>query len=459
LTGFTRLTETRRDHPGFGSRMKKLTISVSFFLLLTLPSLADGRARLDPTFGDGGIVVTSGDSVKGKILRANAVVETPRGQLVTLGNGNGSGVMIKLDQSGERVRKFGRNGILQLGNLVKRGTFARGVDLTINGRGTLFPVGSLGDKFATTDHNCLVLSRFAPDGILDLGFANGGRGIECLRRGDGREYGLGAYSIDLTGEGKLLVSGNTLQPRPPRQRTPFVARFKRNGSLDRTFAGGPRTRSGTPGLLLTPRTNRTQNSVVDEVRSLRERKVLGVGALRREMFAFRLNPNGTFDSSFGRNGIFRLDRSKFGRDLPGEAVGVDFDRRGRIVVAGYLDSPDGADLVVFRLTKRGRLDRTFGNGGVAYPDLGSFLPRRIAIQPDEKFLVAGGGYSRNRGFAIARLTPRGFLDTRFFDSGLFYSRPSLGGFAEDVMIDRRGRIVATGGGGLGAVVVRILPGG
>jgi|GEM_PF-3917605 len=438
--------------------MNRSALATVTLLLLMLPSSASGMARLDPRFGEGGIAITSGGSAKGEIRRSNAIVETPGGQLVTLGNGdNGSGVMIKLNQRGGLVRKFGRNGIRQLGTLVERGKFGRGVDLDINGRGTLFAVGSLGNKIATTEHNCLVLSRFSPKGILDLGFSNQGRRVQCLQRRNGKESGLGAFSADLTGEGKVLVGGTTLQSTPPRLRAPFVARFNRDGSLDRSFVGGPRNRSGTPGILLTPRTSDANSSVVFEVRSLRNRKILGVGSLHQEMIVFRLNPNGTFDSTFARNGIFRLDRSKVAGGRLAEATGVAFDQRGRIVVTGYIEA-NAVELVVFRLNKSGKLDRSFGNGGIARPDLGSFLPGQVAIQRDQKILVTGADYAGNHGFAIARLTPHGSLDTGFFNSGLFYARPRIGGFASDVIIDRRGRIVATGGGTLGAVVVRILPG-
>src|SRR5687767_11533787 len=74
----------------------------------------------------------------------------------------------------------------------------------------------------------------------------------------------------------------------------------------------------------------------------------------------------------------------------------------------------------------GDLDPTFGNGGIAAPDLGqTFFVRDTLIQPDGKILSIGttpavqaNNGSYNSPFMLVRHNPDGSLDSSFGSGGV-----------------------------------------
>ena len=73
----------------------------------------------------------------------------------------------------------------------------------------------------------------------------------------------------------------------------------------------------------------------------------------------------------------------------------------------------------------GMLDPTFGSGGVAVTQVGlsSSQANDVAVQPDNKVVVAGSAYSGSANrtdIAVVRYTPGGALDPTF---GIATARP------------------------------------
>jgi uncharacterized delta-60 repeat protein len=106
----------------------------------------------------------------------------------------------------------------------------------------------------------------------------------------------------------------------------------------------------------------------------------------------------------------------------------------------------------------GDLDPSFGGDGrVALPSAGAFVPRAVAVDRRRRIVIAGyrcepvsGGDGTcladgNASFRLARLTPDGGLDPEFGANG-FVTTPLGDGRSQalDVAIDRRGRLVAAG---------------
>jgi uncharacterized delta-60 repeat protein len=249
-------------------------------------------------------------------------------------------------------------------------------------------------------------------------------------------------------------------------------RLTRRGHLDPTFSGNRRNSSGIKGAVeVRPRTINKKGdqtfyeSELTEARPLRHQKVLAVGSIDRRFAMYRFKANGALDRSFHGDGILtlNLDRVPDPENQCGcsYATGVDFDARGRILVAGYirpLYNYNRPRPVVLRFLKSGRIDRSFGRRGVARPLLPKrMITTRIAVQRDGRIVVAGQYDGR---FGLFRLRPGGSLDRSFFKRGLFAPEDAgLGESATDLLIDRRGRIVATGGGRTNAMkLVRIRPG-
>jgi uncharacterized delta-60 repeat protein len=204
-----------------------------------------------------------------------------------------------------------------------------------------------------------------------------------------------------------------------------------------------------------------------DLRPLAGGKVLVGGFLRGRFMAARFERDGSLDRAFGRNGVstFDLDGDPQCKCSFGMAMVRDYQKR--IPIAGDVHPGNEFDpwqIKVVRLHPNGRLDRSFGKNGVA-------ALRRAWIRTRERSqfnrmvgsFVAGefkDTLTDLRGlFGLARFTTDGKLDPTFFDNGIF-SNYVFGTFGEasDVMIDSRGRIVASGGSYQGNfAVMRFLP--
>ena len=163
---------------------------------------------------------------------------------------------------------------------------------------------------------------------------------------------------------------------------------------------------------------------------------------------------GDLDPSFAGRGWQRTLEVRAGgvNFLPRGAEAVAVQRDGRIVTAGPLqDGLSNRYFGVFRYLPDGRLDSSFGSGGFAAADLGSFEEARaVAVQRDGKILAAGEtDCSTSRCFAAMRFNPDGSVDRGFGAGGVvrkeFYLRAS---WANAIAIGRDGRI------GLAGVMLR-----
>ncbi len=165
----------------------------------------------------------------------------------------------------------------------------------------------------------------------------------------------------------------------------------------------------------------------------------------------RYNTDGTLDSSFGRGGKVRTD-------FPGLAAvpsSVVIQPDGKIVVAGgaFPLFTFAGNFVIVRYNSNGRLDQSFGNGGIVTTVMsaGSYA-FAVALQSDGKIVAAGTlfvdfviGDQSDTDFVVARYDRNGSLDTTFGNGGSA-STDFLGkeDDAFSVLIQPDGKIVAVG---------------
>lgn len=169
----------------------------------------------------------------------------------------------------------------------------------------------------------------------------------------------------------------------------------------------------------------------------------------------RFDANGHLDTSFNFNGLVTIDFDGGGDNCTGIALQAD----GRIVVAGYTQSPttQGAEFAIARLKPDGSLDTSFGAGTgkvVVGFDLGgnkNDTAQALAIQSDGRIVVAGTVDTASNGtdFAVLRLLPDGTRDATFNLTGkVTFGFDFAGGTRNDavnaVAIDGSGRIVLGG---------------
>lgn len=216
------------------------------------------------------------------------------------------------------------------------------------------------------------------------------------------------------------------------------------GDLDPTFGIGGRAITDLGGT--------------DSIQAMAQQadgKVVAVGCTNNgsnmDFGLVRYNSSGSLDTSFGAGGIVKTDIGNGSGDY---AHDVAIQADGKIVVVGQTNTTSGGfDFAVVRYNANGSVDTSFGGNkakGKVVVDfatsgkLGSTdTARRVALQSDGKIVVAGEG---RLGFAMARLTTTGTLDTSFDGDGkvvtLFPGNNSARGYGLALQPD--GKIIMAG---------------
>ena len=230
----------------------------------------------------------------------------------------------------------------------------------------------------------------------------------------------------------------------------FVARFSRNGRLDRRFGNGGKVLANVPNF---------QEAFAIAV-APDGKIVVGGGwsdtaeQARQLIFQYaltRYNSDGSLDPTFGEGGTVHADLDPGLSDrLMDLAVLPD----GSIVATGIerdvLSQGGGREgFAVARFAPDGRLDPAFARGGVLLSDFGApgVLTSKVAALPDGKLVLAGAtGVRAGEQFAFARLNPDGTFDTTFGDGGRVRVTPAADriGYPTGLAILPDGGIVAAG---------------
>jgi uncharacterized delta-60 repeat protein len=151
----------------------------------------------------------------------------------------------------------------------------------------------------------------------------------------------------------------------------------------------------------------------------------GAGRQDRRLAVFRLRSDGRLDRSFGQNGVAVAG----GNGTNANALAR--DRQGRILVAGTSERGP----LLARFTAAGKLDRRFSKNGVLdRTDRGATrwldgVVTGLATLPKGRTALALVHADESKTVAdIARVTSSGRLDRRFGRRGL--ARPAIGGLSE-----------------------------
>jgi len=138
---------------------------------------------------------------------------------------------------------------------------------------------------------------------------------------------------------------------------------------------------------------------------------------------FRYFPDGSLDGKFGVDGRVT---TPYGFVFGSLTTQTD----GKFLVGGYYypgQHDVGVDFAIVRYAADGTLDPTFGSGGMALTDFGSFeepsddVVRALFVLPDAKVLAVGASYVRDQhviSLAMARYLPDGSIDSSFGQRGL-----------------------------------------
>jgi uncharacterized delta-60 repeat protein len=185
----------------------------------------------------------------------------------------------------------------------------------------------------------------------------------------------------------------------------------------------------------------------------------------------QLRPDGTLDPSFGTAGIAHVPVPFGSGYMAPRPLQVLRQADGRLVlvVAGSSNSKyELPQLRFVRVLSDGRLDSTFGNGGIATPGIQGSCDNcsPAALQPDGSIVFTGNTgqvpatiehdptVKPDFHWVVARLTPSGALDQGFGQQGVV-TLPGAGGTGNAVTVLPGGAIGVLGRDNTGPKVARV----
>lgn len=391
-------------------------LSICFLLMLLLPVLsahaagiATAPGYLDPTFGQQGKIL-------GPSGAANAVAIQPDGRILVAGSANGDFLVERLRPDGAPDPTFGQAGIVQ----TDFGGSEAANALVLQSDGKIVAGGA-----STDSGGDFLLARYLTDGKLDSGFGTAGK----ARADYGNDDTLAALALDPTG--RIVAAGQTGPPMSPYDSF-AIARFRPDGKLDTSFsADGMRTDgisstniaaavavqpdgkivvagwaislgSGKAGGYVlarytldgSPDTSFAGNGLIWSIGGYSgltsllvqpDGKLVAAGTMVGYSLVVRYLPTGQPDSSFGTDGVARLDAA-----VVASFVAVARQRDGKLIALGRTAVSEQSDFALVRYRPNGSLDPTFGSAGVASTDFGGQDEgRALALQPNGRMVAAG----------------------------------------------------------------------
>jgi len=259
-----------------------------------------------------------------------------------------------------------------------------------------------------------------------------------------------ASDVAIQSTGRIIVVGAGFS----------VLGFTPAGALDGTFGTGGITTTATGGFASAVAIQTDDRIVVAGSAD---------GSGNAKFAVVRYDANGTLDGTFGIGGIATVDIGPLDTNFEG-ATAVAIQTDGSIVVAGHRHEGSGPivqRIEVVRLLGNGTLDATFGTGGIVQIPLSGWShAAAVAIQPDDKIVVAGHTYvpyfSGNiQAFLVLRLDSGGALDSGFDSDGIVVAGPGPEGsrVATGLALQPDDKIVIGGFAGSNVAALRYLPSG
>jgi uncharacterized delta-60 repeat protein len=326
---------------------------------------------LDPTFGNGGIVINNSQ------IHLPKLVIQPDGKIVTAATTTAFGTtfdfaVVRYNPDGSLDQTFGVGGRAVNGD-------GHALSVMLQPDGKIVIVGFIPLFRNGSDY---LVARFNSDGTVDQTFGNGGRVQTSFT--SGRNSADNALAGALQPDGKIVVTGVS------GGFSPAMIRYNSDGTVDTTF--------GLDGTVFSPSFGAVANRIVVQF----DGKLIVSGG---GFVIARYNENGTTDQTFGSAG--RVSGG-FG-DGNGSVHDIVLQADGKVVAAGsvcYTNTGNCAFLIG-RYNSNGSFDQSFGHGGFTVTEFTGALDEgnAVALQPKGKAVVVG--YAAEPGasyvdFAVAR---------------------------------------------------------
>lgn len=277
--------------------------------------------------------------------------------------------------------------------------------------------------------------RLMPEGTPDTTF--GTTGVASVDFGLENDY---PYDVAVQPDGKIVVIGVIDGPSSTNDQAVGVTRLNADGTLDTTF-------NGTGKLVFDFDDTRNYPNAValqDDGKIL----IAGyTGASATNDFAIaRLNPDGSFDTTFDTDGKARINVQG---DDRARAMAIAPD--GKIIVGGmsYPIGVNNCGFAAIRLLPDGSLDNTFSTDGRAVAKIGSGNDSvfDLVVQPDGKVILVADSSLSSQDIGVVRFDTAGNLDTTFSGDGkfsTFYGPTNSTDYINAVTLQPDGKILVAG---------------
>jgi len=440
--------------------MKNILLAVLVCVSVALcPAwLAARPGDLDPSFGTGGIALDA----PGLYNNGYAVAVQPDGKIVAAGDTsdgpNSDIILMRYNPDGTLDTTFGENGITVYicpgSSSETVGQIALAVDGKIVVAG--YTSGTIHDYDA-------LLLRWNADGHLDETFGDGGVFIY-----NGPANGYDAfYDVAIQPDGKIVAVGETDQdPTEEANSDIFIVRLNDEGTPDTSFgANGVATYDDQLHSY-----DWGESVVIAPGGKIIVAGGVADGPVYDSTFVARYTANGVLDLSFGTGGVFIRDISEEGVSDYANAAALTPD--GKILVTGgYIRAIDNSGLssYLLQLNDNGVPDTSFGEDGIVRleaSELNNLYFPGLVVSPNGKILIAGHWTAYEGGMnatdiIVQRLDAQGNPDTTFGIEGtvIIDSQNSGTDYASDAAVQADGKIVLTGTLDTKFFVMRILASG
>ncbi|HZV70866.1 MAG TPA: T9SS type A sorting domain-containing protein [Saprospiraceae bacterium] len=226
-------------------------------------------------------------------------------------------------------------------------------------------------------------------------------------------FNVNTSALLIQDDGKILVSGTAVSATNARDFV--IARYTSDGRIDSSF-------------------NQTGNRVIDffgkndfcyAMALQSDGKILMTGITtkptsERKTIIVRLLEDGSFDDTFGTNGVY-VNTFENREETPRV---IHFQDDGKIIVSGSIDTNLATTVcAVFKYNQDGSPDTSFGDQGLAIavvPE--SYNPAFGAVQHDGKIITGGFLLGNNTEIIMLRFSPQGIIDSTFGLNGIVWTK-------------------------------------
>jgi uncharacterized delta-60 repeat protein len=346
----------------------------------------NGQRRIDlgeHELGNSLLVLDDGSIIVG------GMTETAGGTLHRTG-------LVKLTSGGSVDTTWGASGWRQ--HDLRVGSWEEVHDLLLQPDGKILATGRLGNGAATDD---AYVARVLANGTLDAGFGAGG--IRVIDIEGGKDD---AQSLELLPDGSILSVGFARRSGPDKDDM-LIVKLTPGGGFDGSFGGGD-------GIALIDgiAVDVWDKAFDADVRPDGRIVVAGatqVGGTDDQLFVAQLRADGSLDPTFGTC-VKVFDNPGGGDD---DGLGIAVLPNGSITVVGGALLPDTSSMSVWRLNANGTLDSSFSGDGVNSYAIGGSSAVRVmgsAIHADGSVTFTGETRGADYDLLLGRVDAVGIPD-------------------------------------------------